>query len=317
MSKRIVAGPGKIVRRDYHMIDPRYVEVQENLRGRWKAPTDEQVAHRAISMIQLGQLQPVQCRRKPDNTLLLTLGFTRTAAVRLIRKGFTYAGKHYHDPDFLLSVIVVDGNDKESFVSNVVENHQRDNCTPVDDAFNQRTLRDKHGYSDKEVMELYDYSNQTKYQMLKKVLQLPEKVQEALHDGDIALKPAVELLDAPPEEWDRILSAATKENGKINGAVVIDGVRELLADETAPVTVEDESVEEVPVSPEPEPKPGKKYKARTIRNIRTFFESCKEDEEVPEEIKKFSTQILKWVKGQITDKTFYKHLNNLYTAVAE
>src|SRR4051812_22350646 len=88
MAVKINTGDSEYTRQDYFFVDPFEVIVKEELRGRRKPPTEEAIIDMATSMNDHGQQQPVQVRKADNNRIMLNLGFTRTAAARLIRTGF-------------------------------------------------------------------------------------------------------------------------------------------------------------------------------------------------------------------------------------
>ena len=114
MARKINAGDD-MKRSDILLVDPFQIEVKEELRGRHKPVTEQDIIDMAISMATYKQRQPVECRVIEGNRLRLNLGFTRTNAARLLREGFEHDGVRYHVPDFLLKVMVVDCNDQEAW----------------------------------------------------------------------------------------------------------------------------------------------------------------------------------------------------------
>jgi ParB-like chromosome segregation protein Spo0J len=140
MALTLNAGTPK--RKDLWWIDPIKIIVTEEDRGRSQPPTEDQVVELAMSIHDYGQQQPATCRRVDKDRVKLVAGFTRCAAARLIRDGFTGTDNvQRHKPDFMLQCVLVDCNPAESFRRNVIENAHRGETSPIDDAFNQRRLR--------------------------------------------------------------------------------------------------------------------------------------------------------------------------------
>lgn len=214
-------------------VDPYEVIVKEDLRGRRKPPSDEQIVEMAVSMLDHGQREPVECRKVNDKRLQLNLGFTRTAAARLIRDGFDYTDPitgettHRKDEQFMLKVVLSDSNDKDAFVHNIVENQHRNATSAIDDAHNQRRLRENYGYSDAEITKLFRYKDPNKVGRLRRLLALPDSVQDLVHYEKLTVQAALDLLDLPTDEMDAALAAATDEStGNIVGTKVREIVRE-------------------------------------------------------------------------------------------
>jgi ParB-like chromosome segregation protein Spo0J len=333
---------GDNVRRgDLFYIDPYQIKVREDLRGRHKPPTDEDVISMAESMLDFGQIEPVEARRLPDQTLELNLGFTRTAAARLIREGFkvqTDDGEvERHDADFMLQVKVVDCNDQTAFTRNVVENCHRNMTSPMDDAFNQDRLRNLYGYNDVAIARLYGYPNSSKVSRLHKLLSLDRKVQDLVHagpqDGGMSVQAALDLLELPADQREEAVKTATA-NGKVSGAEIRSIVRahhlsddkteETPAAPAADGTVEDLSFlgnDTLPVTV-PTTKAGKektngkeqKGKARTMREVRVFFDHLQDEEGTDANIARFCESMVKFTNGTISDKQMVNALDRLLDA---
>ena len=90
--------------------------------------------------------KPVQVRKVADNRVQLVLGYRRHRAALL------YNLRHPDNP-MKLKCVVVTVNDEEAFRRNIVENKQRAETTPIDDAFNQRRLREEFGWTDARIAE--------------------------------------------------------------------------------------------------------------------------------------------------------------------
>lgn len=228
---------GDVKRGDLLFVDPFEIKVVEELRGRHKPPTEEAVIKMAMSILEHGQLEPVECRKIENHRLQLTLGFTRTAAVRLIRTGFTDLDgvERPADKEFRLKAVITDTNDDKAFIRNVVENAHRNATTAMDDAFNQDRLRTKYGMNDAEIARLYQYKGQGMVTRLKKLLSLDTRFQDMVHDGTLSINGALELLDLPADQRDSALQAATdQDSGKVNATDLRAQVRDrILADAEA------------------------------------------------------------------------------------
>lgn len=290
MARKINAGDD-MKRSDLLHVDPFQVEVVEELRGRHKPVTDQDIIDMAISMFEHKQREPVECRVIEGNRLRLNLGFTRTNAGRLLREGFEHEGVKYHVPDFLLKVMVVDCNDQEAFIHNIVENAHRKATTHVDDAFNQRTLREDYGKTNAEIARLYR-CGQNRVTDLQKLLQLDESTLDLVHDGTLSLTGALDLLAVPVADRAKVLGDADKTNGgKIKGTSVRTVVRDhILNDNGKPQTTSGGNDEPEPANAKP----------RSAAEMRKYFTEWADSEEPA--LARFAKDFLKWAAGKSTDK---------------
>lgn len=215
-------------RGDIFFIDPNQLFTSEKVRGRWKPPTEEAIIEMAESLFDNGQQQPIQARKiPPDHKLQINLGFTRLAAARLIRTGFVGTdGEPRHNADFKIKVLLTDANDKIAFVNNIVENQDRNPTSPVDDAFNQKRLREDMGYTNLEITKLYKWKDPNKVGRYQLLLNADDAMLEMVHDGRMAVSSALDLLELPEGERAAAIAAALKDNGKVSGTEIRAQVRE-------------------------------------------------------------------------------------------
>jgi ParB/RepB/Spo0J family partition protein len=208
----IDAGRGVKQTQDVFQVDPAEVLVNEENRGRFESPGLDVVKERAVSMITHGQLQPVEVRLIDGNKIEIDAGFTRTAAARLIREGFTYNGTKYQDKNFKLTVTVKKCSEEDGFIHNIIENHDRNETSCIDDAYNQNRLREKYKYGDKKIAQLYQCSQKQVVEN-KRLLKLDKDIQQKVHRGEMSKAAAILLLDAQPEERREVLRSATGDGG--------------------------------------------------------------------------------------------------------
>lgn len=216
MAIRINAGDD-VKRGDMFHISPDNIIIDPDLRGRHKVPTEHAVKDMAISMLTTGQINPIQCRRVEDNLLKLNSGFTRHEAAKMICAGFTdHDGKQQCEPEFKLKVTVTDINEKQAFESNIVENAHRNQTSPIDDAYNQKRLRDMYGYSDSDISKLYQYPDPSKVSKLRKLLILPDNIQTMIHVGKISTMTGVSLAGLPVDEQKQIILESKNNSDDID-----------------------------------------------------------------------------------------------------
>lgn len=214
-------------------VNPFDIEVRPELRGRHFAPTKEEIIKTALTLLQHEQQQAVKCRRLPNNKPLLVFGYTRWEAACLIVKGFEHEGVQYHNPEFALRIEVSDANDETAFIQNIVENCHRNQTSDIDDAHNQQKLRAQNTMSDADITRLYRYNDPTKVGRLKRLLVLPEKLQELNHYGKLTTTAALDILDLTNEAHQKEMFEWVKsqaENGKVSGAAVRSKVREFMTE---------------------------------------------------------------------------------------
>jgi ParB-like chromosome segregation protein Spo0J len=307
MALKVNAGDD-LKRGDYFFVDPFQVIVKEELRGRHKPPTDEAIIDMAESMMEHGQRQPVECRKVQDDRLMLNLGFTRTAAARVIRTGFVGSdGEKKQDAEFKLKVVISDANDEQAFKNNVVENAHRNQTSPVDDAYNQQRLRDKYGMSDAEITRLYRYKDENKVGRLRRLLGLPTPLQDQVHDGTLPIQGALDLLDLPDDKRDEAIKAAVGSNGKVVASKVREQVREHhLRDE-------EDAENKGSSGGTATKKKATGAKARTLREVRDFL---KEESETNQDdnIKEFAKTMLLFIAGRRSKKSMHEALDTLLDA---
>jgi len=292
-----------IKRGDRYFVDPFQVVVKEELRGRHVIPDLDDIARLAVSMLTDGQLQAVVCRRDEQNRPVLVAGFTRTAACRLIRTGFQFEGQDYHDPEFRLQFTLTDCNDAEAFRRNIVENCHRNATTPIDDAHNQRRLRDAYGLNDSEIAKLYEVSP-NKVCQYKKLLSLSSDEQTLVHIGQLSVATALNLLEVPAEDRAVIVANATTDSGKVSGAVVRESVRNnILNDNSDPLGLSDGTPT---VAPEPS-----KLIPRSMKEVKSWLSSTVDDENTTTEIKNFCEVFLKYIEGRKTTKQLENALKKI------
>lgn len=309
-------------RTDMYFVDPFEITVNEELRGRRSPPTEQQVIEMAESLLDHGQRQPVEVRKMPDKTIQLVLGFTRTAAARLIRQGFEGSdGGRKQDEQFVLKVVAAEVNDRDAFIHNVIENAHRNETSPVDDAHNQNRMRDRYGMTDAEIARLYR-CDPSKVSKLRKLVAAPDEIQALVHAGGMSLSAALDTLELPDEQRSEVIASATQENGKVSGTAVRQQVRErILADQEGEANSDGngkpKSAKSGKGAKGGETEPDKSSPARTAAKSRTrsemmaFFRAQAENGEVDAATRKFFATVVLWADGKRADKTMEKAVADL------
>ena len=282
-------------RTDIWFCDPFSIKITEENRGRHKPPSAEAIVEKAISMLTHGQLQPVEVRRV-DGDVSLVSGFTRAGAARLIRDGFEHDGQQFGDKNFMLQCKVVTLNEQEAFEHNVVENAHRDATSPIDDAHNQRRLREKYGYQNADIAKLYQ-QDPSRICKLKRLLEHDNDTQAMVHEGRLSVATAISLFELPPQERKAMIEAALLANGKVSSETIRKQVRaKHLADS------EGDSGETAAAK-----EPSKtKFQKRSIGEVKKFFEDLRANHDDP--VKSLAKRIVEWVGGRASDNAMLKSI---------
>ena len=245
---------GEVGRGDVFFIDPQEIIVDEKLNGRWEPHDEAAIKSLAKSYEEEGQLQPVQVRRVADNRVQLVMGYRRHAAVAEFNKV-------HPDKPMKLKAIVVTINAEEAFRRNIVENRERQETTPIDDAFNQRRLRDDYGWTDTKIAEFYGLTPPY-VGVLRKLLTLPTDTQKLVHARQLSVKAAAALTELSPEQQQKAIEPAQPDAtpmktdlGEKMSSRVVKAVRAAKIE-----------------------KGGKQ--ARTLAEVRKFFEGLTENPQV-------------------------------------
>jgi ParB family transcriptional regulator, chromosome partitioning protein len=273
MSMKLNAGD--VGRSDEFLIDPQEILVDETLNGRWQPHDDEAVENMVKSFEGDGQLQAVQVRRVHDNKVQLVLGYRRYNAAKLFNE------RHADGPMKLKCKVVI-VNDEEAFRRNIVENRERAECSPVDDAHNQRRLREGFGWTDTKIADFY-HVTPPYVGVLKKLLTLPSDVQKLVHDRQLSVQAATGLADLPADEQKQILTAGQTEG--LTSQNVVKHVRDKKIDKG-------------------------KGQSRSLAEVRAFLEGLTGPAEATA-VKEFAEEFLKFVQGKIKDETMEKRLRKL------
>jgi ParB family chromosome partitioning protein len=267
---------GEIGRGDLFSILPVNIVVSEADNGRAVPHSQEEIEALANSILTYGQQQPVVVRRIEDKKVALVSGYGRHKAVGHINSALR------PDSPVKLQCKVVDCNPEEAFVRNIVENNERAATTPVDDAHNQRRLREEFGWTEQRIADFYKRSV-AYISQLRKTLRLPQPIQQEVARGDMAFSAALDLVELPePARQQAVAEATDQASGKVDSEVIRKKVR-------------DRNIE------------SGRAKARTMKEVRTFFERQGE----PGPIRELAENILDFLAGKITDDQMCHALENV------
>src|SRR4051812_31175138 len=163
-----------------------------------KTFNDETLVELASSIEQHGLLQPVTVKRIPDeDEYLLVAGERRYRAVqKLVRPTIT--------------AIITDGNADELAV---IENLQREDLRPLEQAEALARLLETHGYTQEQLAKVIGKARTTVTELLQ-ITTLPAKIKEECRTSDIPKSVLVEIVRAKEPEarlalWEHLKSGGT------------------------------------------------------------------------------------------------------------
>jgi ParB family chromosome partitioning protein len=159
---------------------------------------DEQtLAELAGSIERHGLLQPVTVKRLPDEDgYLLVAGERRYRAVQKLGRP-------------TITAIITEGNPDELAV---IENLQREDLRPVEQAEALARLMEKHGYSQEEVGQVIGKARNTVNEILR-LADLPEDVKEESRASDVPRSVLIEIVRAGDAEAQRALWRRHRDAG--------------------------------------------------------------------------------------------------------
>ena len=209
---------GNVGRSDLYAILPEHIVTDDTLNARASQQSEEEIESLAQSMLEHGQQQPAIVRRIEGNRVQLVAGYGRRRAILRINE---------RQPEQPLKLLcrVIECNDSEAFLKSIVENLDRAETTVVDDAHNQRRLREQYGWTDERIAEFYKRSV-SHVRQLRKTLVLATPIQQAVAKGNLSLSAAVDLTELPEVERAAVVSQATNANGHVNGRAIRERVRQ-------------------------------------------------------------------------------------------
>lgn len=262
---------GKVTRRDYLLVDPDEIIVDEEANGRAAPHTAEAIQKRVESILAYGQITPINGRKIADGKVTVAHGFLRLAAIRHIN-----ANKLTPEPMQVKIIVSGDQNDEDAFLANLVENMHREDLTALDHAHNQRVLRDRYGWDDEKVAKFYGMSPRY-VELLSRSLCLPAEVKAEVKSGNMSFSAARDLIDIPEATAKKIVRESKGKDGKVDPASVTKAVHEVkIANGRA--------------------------RARTAKETREFFESFT-GLDTPEPIVEFCKGLVEFLAGSIPDKS--------------
>jgi len=223
------------------------------------------------------QLQAVEVRRVAGNKVELVLGYRRLLGARLFNK------LHPEAP-MKLRAKVVTCNDEEALRRNVVENRVRSWTSPVDDAHNQRTFREEHGWDNERIAAFYKMSVK-QVEKLEKIPGLPFDIQMKIHRKELAVDAALDLTALPSGEQKEVIESIKQEGGEVTTETVRKKTRV-------------KKIEAGGAEP------------RTIKEIKEFLTSLSGPEE-SKDLRLWCERMLWFIQGKVKDEDMMAFLRSI------
>lgn len=158
----------------------RISEIEPNRNQPRKHFDDAAIAQLADSISQHGILQPLLVRPLPTGGYQIVAGERRWRAARMVGLDD-------------IPVVIRDMTDLEAAQIALIENLQRENLNPVEEAQGYRKLQDDFGMKQEDISRTVGKSRSSVANAMR-LLRLPEEVQELLIDGSISAGHARALL---------------------------------------------------------------------------------------------------------------------------
>ena len=160
---------------------------------------DQALADLSASIAQHGVLQPLLVRPMPDGSYQLVAGERRWRASRMA--GLTE-----------VPVVIRDMNEQESAELALIENLQREDLNPMEEAIGYRTLMETYGMTQEQTAQVVNKSRPAVTNALR-LLQLPEAVTDLVAGGKLTAGHARTVLAFEGEEAQIAAANAVVEKG--------------------------------------------------------------------------------------------------------
>ena len=148
--------------------------------------SDEQLEALALSIKSKGVLQPILVKKLSGDSYQLIAGERRLRASKLA--GLT-----------TIPAIVLDINEKEQLEIAILENIQRENLNPIEEAESYKRLMNEFDYTQENLSKVLGKSRSHVANMLR-LLGLPEKIKEYLKEGKLSFGHARALIGVEDPE---------------------------------------------------------------------------------------------------------------------
>ena len=174
-------------------IDPNPYQTRQN-------EDQEHIKNLALSIAAKGLLQ-IPTGRRTDGSIQLAFGHSRLAAFKWLEE--VKANSNLNGDWSTIPINIQELTDPEMFELAVVENLERRNLSPIDEAKAMSIYRDQFGKTSAEIGELFHLSDSAVRNKIR-LLGLPADAQEALRIGAMtegSARSLLPLLDLPEDLW--------------------------------------------------------------------------------------------------------------------
>jgi len=167
---------------------------------------EESLKDLAASIESRGLLQPILVRVGEGDAYIVVAGERRYRAHKLLNRA-------------TIPAIITSGDSDELAL---IENMQRENLTPIEEAEGIKRLIEKHGYYHQDAARIVGKARNTVTSLLK-ILTLPEDILAECKTSNIATKTLlIELAGAPAEQqreiWEELKTGRTKTRDAVRGS---------------------------------------------------------------------------------------------------
>ena len=174
-------------------------EVQPGLKQPRKRFDDESLADLADSIRTHGIIQPLTVRRLSSGYYQIIAGERRWRAAKL-------AGLHE------VPAVIIEADDRTVMELGLIENLQREDLNPIEEANGYKVLMDEYGLTQDEVAQRVGKSRPAVANALR-LLALPDAVHLLLEEGRLSAGHAGAILSAPDKELQKRLAQKVVQDG--------------------------------------------------------------------------------------------------------
>ena len=174
-------------------------EVQPGLKQPRKRFDDETLADLADSIRTHGIIQPLTVRRLSSGYYQIIAGERRWRAAKL-------AGLHE------VPAVIIEADDRTVMELGLIENLQREDLNPIEEAAGYQTLIDEYGLTQEEVSKRVGKSRSAVTNALR-LLSLPDAVHLLLEEGRLSAGHARAILSCPVKELQKKLAQKVVNDG--------------------------------------------------------------------------------------------------------
>lgn len=174
---------------------------------------EEQLQELAASIKEHGLIQPLIVTAAADGRYTLIAGERRWRAAKLV--GLER-----------LPVVVKEATPQEMLELAIIENVQRADLNPLEEAIAYQQLKEEFGLTQQEVADRVGKARPTVANIMR-LVNLPEAAKKALLDGQITQRHGRAILDAKLEEEEKLVVLKSVVSHNLNVAQTVDLIRKL------------------------------------------------------------------------------------------